>query len=62
VSPDVKACVQSKNWKFKIRTRHQLYDLVDQTIPSRKEFKMRASFGFPSVEVDERQKYSRVPI
>lgn len=23
---------------------------------------MRASFGFPSVEVEERQKYSRVPI
>ncbi|CDW78452.1 mu1 adaptin [Stylonychia lemnae] len=28
----------------------------------RKEFLMRAQFGFPSVEAEERQKYSRVPI
>lgn len=30
--------------------------------PGRKEFLMRAQFGFPSVESEERQKYSRVPI
>ena len=30
--------------------------------PGRKEYTMRASFGFPSVEAEERQKYSRVPI
>eukprot|EP00347_Sterkiella_histriomuscorum_P017359 403349685 len=28
----------------------------------RKEFLMRAQFGFPSVEAEEREKYSRVPI
>jgi len=30
--------------------------------PGRKEYLMRASFGFPSVEAEERQKYARVPI
>ena len=28
----------------------------------RKEFLMRAQFGFPTIEAEERQKYSRVPI
>ena len=28
----------------------------------RKEYMMRAQFGFPSIEAEERQKYSRVPI
>lgn len=30
--------------------------------PGRKEFLMRAQFGFPSVESEDRQKYSRIPI
>jgi hypothetical protein len=30
--------------------------------PGRKEYMMRAQFGFPSIEAEERQKYSRVPI
>ena len=30
--------------------------------PGRKEHQMRATFGFPSIEQEERQKYSRVPI
>ena len=30
--------------------------------PGRKEFLMRAQFGFPSIESEERQKYSRTPI
>ncbi len=30
--------------------------------PGRKEYMMRAQFGFPSIESEERQKYSRVPI
>ena len=30
--------------------------------PGRKEFLMRAQFGFHSVESEERQKYSRIPI
>jgi AP-1 complex subunit mu len=30
--------------------------------PGRKEYLMRAQFGFPSVESEDREKYSRVPI
>ena len=30
--------------------------------PGRKEYLMRAQFGFPSIENDDRQKYSKVPI
>jgi AP-1 complex subunit mu len=30
--------------------------------PGRKEFLMRAQFGFPSIESEEREKYSRIPI
>jgi len=30
--------------------------------PGRKEFLMRASFGFPSIQDEQREKYSKVPI
>ena len=30
--------------------------------PGRKEYMMRAAFGFPSIEDEQRQKYSNIPI
>lgn len=30
--------------------------------PGRKEYHMRGTFGFPSIEAEERQKYSRTPV
>ena len=63
VPPDV----DSPSFKSNVGTVRYVPDtncmvwLIKQ-FPGRKEFQMRASFGFPSVEAEERQKYMRVPI
>ncbi len=48
------------NLRYVPDTNYMIWSI--KQFPGRKEFKMRASFGFPSVEIEERQKYSRVPI
>ena len=57
-SPVFKASVGSVKY---VPDQNQMVWCIKQ-FPGRKEFLMRAQFGFPSVESDERQKYSRVPI
>jgi AP-1 complex subunit mu len=63
VPPDVDSPVFKANTgtvRYVPDTNSMIWSI--KQFPGRKEFQMRASFGFPSIEVEERQKYSRVPI
>ena len=63
VPPDVDSPVSKANVgnvKYVPDTNSMVWCI--KQFAGRKEFLMRAQFGFPSIESEERQKYSRVPI